>query len=87
MVGRASIRWSPGKRAAEELRGAGFTVIGTGNAEATSSTTVRYPADLEQQAELLASRTPGARSQRDEEAAPGPVTLVVGTGLDPERIR
>ncbi|MGC9378333.1 LCP family protein [Streptomyces sp. MH13] len=79
----------PGRAAAvaEELREAGFTVVDTGNAEASSSTTVSYPPGLEQRAEVLASRTPGARSQRDEEAAAGLVTLVVGTDLVPERIR
>ncbi|MFC9060601.1 LCP family protein [Streptomyces sp. NPDC057074] len=79
----------PGRAAAvaEELRQAGFTVLDTGNAEASRNTTVSYPSGLERQAEVLASRTPGARSQRDEEAASGPVTLVVGTDLVPERIR
>ncbi|MGC9442028.1 LCP family protein [Streptomyces sp. WG5] len=79
----------PGRAAAvaEELREAGFTVVDTGNAEASSSTTVSYPPGLEQRAEVLASRTPGARSQRDEEAAAGLLTLVVGTDLVPERIR
>ncbi|GGQ29995.1 LCP family protein [Streptomyces mutabilis] len=79
----------PGRAAAvaEELRQAGFTVLDTGNAEASSKTTVSYPSGLERQAEVLTSRTPGARSQRDEEAASGLVTLVVGTDLVPERIR
>ena len=72
---------------AEKLREAGFTVVGTGNAPKSGSTTVKHPPGLEQQAEVLASRASGVRAEQDAEAAPGTVTLVVGTDLDPARIR
>ncbi|MFJ5778987.1 LCP family protein [Streptomyces sp. NPDC093094] len=73
---------------AEILRKAGYTVVGTGNAPQTvRATTVSHPQGLDAQAEVLASRLPGARTDQDEGAAAGVVTLVVGTGLDPEDIR
>ncbi|MFJ6076626.1 LCP family protein [Streptomyces sp. NPDC093065] len=72
---------------AEKLREAGFTVVGTGNAPKGGSTTVKHPPGLERQAEVLASRASGVRAEQDAEAAPGTVTLVVGTDLDPARIR
>lgn len=73
---------------AEKLREAGFTVVGTGNAPATTrTTTVGHPPGLDEQAEVLVSRLPGVRAGQDTGAAAGTVTLVVGTDLDPEGIR
>ncbi|MET9730386.1 LCP family protein [Streptomyces sp. NPDC006458] len=79
----------PGRAAdvAEKLRQAGFTVVGTGNADRTTRTTVSHPQGLEKQAEVLTSRVPGARAGQDTGAAPDSVTLVVGTDLDPDDIR
>nr|WP_190192464.1 LCP family protein [Streptomyces minutiscleroticus] len=72
---------------AERLREAGFSVVGTGNAAQTVRTTeVAYPQGLEGQAEVLASRLPGARAGEDAGAAAGVVTLVVGTDLDPDAV-
>jgi LCP family protein required for cell wall assembly len=67
---------------AERLTAAGYSVVGTGNAPAdVTKTTVTYPAGLERQAAVLASRLPGARAVQDASAAPGVVTLVVGPEL------
>jgi LCP family protein required for cell wall assembly len=75
---------TPGQaaQAAEQLRAAGYTVTGTGNAPQTAAAiTVTYPPGLEQQAAALAARlkTP-ATPQGDPNAAPGLVTLTVGPG-------
>ncbi|HSX97056.1 MAG TPA: LCP family protein [Streptomyces sp.] len=73
---------------AEELREVGFTVVGTGNApENTDATTVAYPDGLTKQAKVLASRLPDTRATRSADAAAGVVTLVVGSDLDPEKLR
>ncbi|MDF3143546.1 MULTISPECIES: LCP family protein [unclassified Streptomyces] len=73
---------------AKELREAGVTVVGTGNApQDTGTTTVTYPAGLEKSAEALAARLPAARATQDSDAAAGVITLVVGKDLDPDGIR
>ncbi|WP_443054629.1 LCP family protein [Streptomyces sp. NBC_00334] len=72
---------------AEKLREAGFTVVGTGNAPKSGSSTVTHPPGLERQADVLASRASGVRAEQDAEAASGMVTFVVGTDLAPARIR
>lgn len=74
---------------AEKLRAAGLTVVGTGNApENTRTTKVTYPQGLAPQAEVLASRLPGAgKARQDAAAAPGVVTLTVGPDLDPAGLR
>ncbi|WP_369166866.1 LCP family protein [Streptomyces sp. R28] len=73
---------------AEQLREAGVTVVGTGNApQDTGTTTVTYPAGLEKSAEALAARLPEARATQASDAAAGVVTLVVGKDLDPDGIR
>nr|WP_307167654.1 LCP family protein [Streptomyces rishiriensis] len=67
---------------AEKLKDAGYTVTGTGNApETVTRTAVTYPAGLESQAAVLASRLPGGKATADASAAPGVVTLVVGPEL------
>ncbi|MFE7897786.1 LCP family protein [Streptomyces sp. NPDC057424] len=75
---------TPGQAAtaAKELRTAGYTVTGTGNAPAPAKeTTVTYPSGLEEQAKALAARlrTP-ATPRQDPQATPGAVTLTVGPG-------
>ena len=73
---------------AEELREAGFTVVGTGNApETTRTTTATYPQGLDEQAKILSSRLSDTRATQQTDAAAGVVTLVVGTDLDPDTIR
>ncbi|MFE4575308.1 LCP family protein [Streptomyces chartreusis] len=73
---------------AEQLRTAGVTVTGTGNApDHAGATEVTYPPGLEKQAKALAARLPGVKATRAADATAGVVTLVVGKGLDPERIR
>ncbi|MFJ6988252.1 MULTISPECIES: LCP family protein [unclassified Streptomyces] len=68
---------------AEKLRQAGFTVTGTGNAPSTvDRTAVSYPAGLERQGAVLASRLPKARSAPSADAQTGVVTLTVGPDLD-----
>ncbi|WP_425086433.1 LCP family protein [Streptomyces liangshanensis] len=65
---------------AETLRTAGFTVAAVGNApETTARTTVEYPGGLGPQARVLASRLPDAAARQSAQAAPGLVTLTVGT--------
>ena len=73
---------------AEKLRSAGYTVVGTGNAPGGTAarTTVTYPAGLESQAAVLASRLPGLRATADGSAAAGAVTLVVGPELKVEDV-
>lgn len=68
---------------AEKLKAAGYTVTGTGNAPGgtVAKTTVTYPAGLDGQAAVLASRLPGLRATADTAAAAGVVTLVVGPEL------
>lgn len=67
---------------AEKLKDAGYTVTGTGNApETVARTTVTYPAGLDTQAAVLASRLPGRQATADASAAPGVVTLIVGPEL------
>ncbi|MFJ9748824.1 LCP family protein [Streptomyces chartreusis] len=73
---------------AEQLRTAGVTVTGTGNApDRTGATEVTYPPGLEKQAKALAARLPGVKAVQAADATAGVVTLVVGKDLDPERIR
>ncbi|MFP8962414.1 LCP family protein [Streptomyces nanhaiensis] len=68
---------------AEELRAAGFTVVSVGNADQDAeATSVTHPAGLERQARVLASRLPGAGAEQDGDAAPGVVTLTIGTDYD-----
>ncbi|MGW4752063.1 LCP family protein [Streptomyces chartreusis] len=73
---------------AEQLRTAGVTVTGTGNApDHAGATEVTYPPGLEKQAKALAARLPGVKAVQAADATAGVVTLVVGKDLDPERIR
>ncbi|MFI6694822.1 LCP family protein [Streptomyces sp. NPDC050433] len=66
-------------KAADLLRAAGFTVVGTGNApEDTDDTSVTFPGGLERHARALASRLPGTTASGDAEAAQGEVTLTIG---------
>ncbi|MGB8939240.1 MAG: LCP family protein [Streptomyces sp.] len=68
---------------AKELREAGFSVAGTGNApETTRTTAVTYPQDLAPQSEVLTSRLPGVHAKPDEDALSGLVTLVVGADYE-----
>lgn len=68
---------------AKELREAGFTVAGTGNAPDTTRTTaVAYPQGLARRGEVLASRLTGVRAEVDADALSGTVTLVVGTDYE-----
>ncbi|MFG2573443.1 LCP family protein [Streptomyces sp. NPDC048481] len=73
---------------AEKLRKAGYSVVGTGNAPGgtVARTTVTYPAGLDAQAAVLASRLPGLRATADGSAAAGAVTLVVGPELKVENV-
>ncbi|MCX4763582.1 LCP family protein [Streptomyces sp. NBC_01275] len=67
---------------AEKLKDAGYTVTGTGNAPQTvAKTSLAYPAGLESQAAVLASRLPDIRPTADGSAAAGVITLVVGPEL------
>nr|WP_308119321.1 LCP family protein [Streptomyces sp. JJ38] len=65
---------------AEELRRAGFQVVGTGNAaEPAAETAIRYPEGLAATAEVLAGRVPGSEPTVAEPgAAPGVIILVIG---------
>ncbi|PBC83529.1 transcriptional attenuator, LytR family [Streptomyces sp. 2224.1] len=76
----------PGRAAsaADQLRGLGFTVVGTGNAPATDKTTVSYPAALKTQSEVLSSRLPGIKATESAGAAPGAVTLTIGPDFPTE---
>ncbi|WP_435594348.1 LCP family protein [Streptomyces panacea] len=66
-------------KAAELLRSAGFTVVGTGNApQEADDTAVGFPGGLERQARALVSRLPGTTASKDTGATPGEVTLTVG---------
>ncbi|MEU9620687.1 MULTISPECIES: LCP family protein [unclassified Streptomyces] len=70
-------------KAAEALRTAGYTVVGTGNAPSgKGKTSVAFPQGLDQQAKALASRLPEVRATQDPAAAPGVVTLTVGENFD-----
>ncbi|MFJ4572346.1 LCP family protein [Streptomyces sp. NPDC088846] len=70
-------------KAAEALRTAGYTVVGTGNASSgKGKTSVAFPQGLDQQAKALASRLPEVRATQDPAAAPGVVTLTVGENFD-----
>ncbi|MFF3847246.1 LCP family protein [Streptomyces sp. NPDC002328] len=72
---------------AEKLRAAGYTVVGTGNAPQTvAKSAITFPAGLEKQAAVLASRFPGAASTASADAAAGLVTLVVGPDLKLEKL-
>ncbi|MFF1548257.1 LCP family protein [Streptomyces sp. NPDC058291] len=73
---------------AERLRKAGYNVVETGNAPGgtVARTTVTYPAGLDGQAAVLASRLPGQRATADGSAAAGAVTLVVGPELKVEDV-
>ncbi|MGY0067402.1 LCP family protein [Streptomyces sp. QTS137] len=68
--------------AAEQLRAAGYTVTGTGNAPTPAKeTTVTYPPGLEEQAKALTARLKApATPRQDPQAAPGVVTLTIGPG-------
>jgi hypothetical protein len=67
---------------ATALTGLGFTIGGTGNADATTVTTVSYPAGQEAQAKALAQKIPGV-SVVQSSSVQG-VTLTLGTdGLRP----
>ncbi|MDQ8708438.1 LCP family protein [Streptomyces sp. LHD-70] len=73
-------------KVAEELREAGYTVVGTGNApDAATTTHITYPADLRPQAETLASRLPGSRAEQLGDAPAGLVTLVIGKDFEAVR--
>lgn len=65
---------------AEELRAAGFDVADIGNAEATETTTIRYPPGSEAAAEVLAAQAPGA-AELAEDPGVGVVTLVLGSDV------
>lgn len=71
---------TPGQAAtvAEQLRKLGFTVTATGNAPATGTSSISYPAALKPQARVLASHLPGTDAAESATAAPGEVTLTVG---------
>ncbi|WP_320773201.1 LCP family protein [Streptomyces sp. CRN 30] len=69
---------------AEKLKEAGFTVVGTGNAEQTAKTTVSRPESLAARAEVLASRLKASTETSPD--ASDTVTLVVGTDLDVDGI-
>ncbi|MFF4588261.1 LCP family protein [Streptomyces sp. NPDC001388] len=72
---------------AKRLTEAGYSLAGTGNAPASvTRTTVTYPAGLERQAAVLASRLPGVRAVRDASATAGVVTVVVGPDLKVEDV-
>ncbi|WP_221349453.1 LCP family protein [Streptomyces beigongshangae] len=79
----------PGRAAtvAAELRRAGFTVVGTGNAPETTRTAATYPQGMGRQAEVLASRLSGTRATQEADAVAGVVTLTVGADLDPDGMR
>jgi LCP family protein required for cell wall assembly len=62
---------------AAALREVGFTVAGTSNAAAASTTTITYPARLQAQARTLAAHVPGAQLRASASAAA--VTLTLGT--------
>ncbi|MEU5307056.1 LytR C-terminal domain-containing protein, partial [Streptomyces noursei] len=64
--------------AAEQLRKLGFTVIATGNAQATDKSVISYSASLKDQAEVLAGRLPGTTTKESAQAVPGAVTLMIG---------
>jgi LCP family protein required for cell wall assembly len=66
-------------KAAEDLRGVGFKIVDTGNAdsEAYEETIVRHGPDREDSARTLAAAVPGARTQLDQSMR-GNVELVVG---------
>ncbi|WP_349636850.1 LCP family protein [Streptomyces sp. 549] len=71
---------TPGKAAevAEDLRGAGFQVVLTGNApEDVSRTTITYPDGLATHASVLSGRVPGAATTSGG-SAPGVLTLTIG---------
>lgn len=65
---------------ADQLSSRGYDVVGVGNAEPTATTTIRYPADQQAGAELLARELPvdAALEQSDSVAV---VTLVLGSDL------
>ncbi|MFM9372806.1 LCP family protein [Streptomyces sp. Da 82-17] len=68
---------------AAELRAAGYTVAATGNAPETAPRTrVTYPANLRPQAEALASRLPGSKTEQTDDPATGQVTLVLGKDFE-----
>jgi LCP family protein required for cell wall assembly len=66
-------------RAAEDLRGVGFRIVDTGNADSETyeDTIVRHGPDREDSARTLAAAVPGARIQLDQSMR-GSVELVVG---------
>ncbi|MEU0675299.1 LCP family protein [Streptomyces sp. NPDC006172] len=72
---------------ADKLRAAGYNVVGTGNAGRTvAKSALTFPAGMEKQAAVLASRFPGMPSTASGEAAAGMVTLVVGPDLKLEKL-
>ncbi|MEU0131845.1 MULTISPECIES: LCP family protein [unclassified Streptomyces] len=70
--------------ASEQLRLAGYSVAGTGNAqEPDGKTAVTCPPGLEEQARAVAQRLrKPAKPRTDPEAAPGVVTLTVGADFE-----
>jgi LCP family protein required for cell wall assembly len=67
--------------AATTLKGAGYTVSGTGDAGAqTARTTIRYPAGAQSQAQALADRLQGgAQLQADPKVPAKSLVLVIGS--------
>lgn len=68
-------------KAAAALTSAGYTVLGTGNADASSytQTQVRYGSGASAPAAALAAHVPGAATSASSTAAVGTVQLVLGT--------
>lgn len=65
--------------AANSLRKLGFTVVATDNGSRTEKTLITYPPALKTQAEVLAARLPGTKATESADAAPGVVTVTVGS--------
>lgn len=70
---------------AEQLRAAGFQVLGTGNADQpVAATTITYPNGLKPKAEVLSGSVPGARTVQAED---GPAALTLTIGPDFQGVR
>ncbi len=71
-----------GRRAATDLREAGFAVLGTPGNEGTGATTtiVRYGSDRADSARTLAAAVPGSQLQLDPSLTSGKLQLLVGSG-------
>lgn len=64
---------------AEQLRGAGFQVVATGNATSPADkTTIGYPQGLRSHASVLSGRVPGADTRASSDL-PGVLTLTIGS--------